>query len=306
MNLKRLFLCFCAFSCAAGCALSSFDFAIVGAQTVRFKSTKQSVGGVPLMSAALVDSFTDTDGDGRAMPGQEITYTATITNNGSADATNVSFTNPVDSNTTLVPGSGQIQPDTNQFAVRCNFGTANGGSGGCSLSSLAYGSTGSDNYTIIGGQSTRLEVTASNIGYNSADSIFSFDASVQNLIEQSLGTIDGVTLDTAGVRLFLDKSGITAGAGSVTAANADGIQNFTAPNQPYFQYHEILAPNQTSAAKTLQFNVPNTVDAFHVNFLISAKAAAKLVVNEVLANPGGTISTRTANGSSCTITACFR
>jgi Lamin Tail Domain len=41
-------------------------------------------------------------------------------------------------------------------------------------------------------------------------------------------------------------------------------------------------------------NVPNTVGTFNVDFLVAAKAQAKLVINEVVANPGGTISD--ANG----------
>src|SRR5687768_9416311 len=53
----------------------------------------------PTISATLVDSFAvagdDADSDGKADPGDKITYTATITNSGT-DATGVSFSDTVD------------------------------------------------------------------------------------------------------------------------------------------------------------------------------------------------------------------
>ncbi len=64
---------------------------------------------VPSLTATKTDSFADPDGDGKAEPGDTITYNVTITNNGT-DATNVTFTDTVDANTTLVPGSVATQP----------------------------------------------------------------------------------------------------------------------------------------------------------------------------------------------------
>ena len=64
----------------------------------------------PSLSVTKTDSFPDPDGDGKAEPGQTITYTVTISNNGSSDASNVAFSDTVDPNTTLVPGSVQTQP----------------------------------------------------------------------------------------------------------------------------------------------------------------------------------------------------
>ena len=64
---------------------------------------------VPSLTATKTDSFSDPDGDGKAEPGDTITYTVTVNNNGT-DATNVQFTDTVDPNTTLVPGSVATQP----------------------------------------------------------------------------------------------------------------------------------------------------------------------------------------------------
>src|SRR5215217_3367515 len=64
---------------------------------------------VPDISATKVDSFPDPDMDGKAAPGETITYDVNITNNGT-DANDVNFTDTIDSNTSLVPGSLKVSP----------------------------------------------------------------------------------------------------------------------------------------------------------------------------------------------------
>src|SRR5215211_6629692 len=64
---------------------------------------------VPDISATKVDSFPDPDLDGKAAPGETITYDVNITNNGT-DANDLNFTDTIDSNTTLVPGSLKVSP----------------------------------------------------------------------------------------------------------------------------------------------------------------------------------------------------
>src|SRR5215217_9181587 len=64
---------------------------------------------VPDVTATKVDSFPDPDMDGKAAPGETITYDVNLTNNGT-DANDVNFTDTIDSNTTLVPGSLKVSP----------------------------------------------------------------------------------------------------------------------------------------------------------------------------------------------------
>src|SRR5215207_8224395 len=64
---------------------------------------------VPDISATKTDSFPDPDMDGKAAPGETITYDVNITNNGT-DATGVNFTDTIDSNTTLVGGPLKVSP----------------------------------------------------------------------------------------------------------------------------------------------------------------------------------------------------
>ncbi|HST51887.1 MAG TPA: Ig-like domain-containing protein [Pyrinomonadaceae bacterium] len=63
-----------------------------------------------IISATKTDSFPDPDGDGKAEPGQTITYDVNVSNAGASDATGVQFNDTVDPATTLVPGSLRVSP----------------------------------------------------------------------------------------------------------------------------------------------------------------------------------------------------
>ncbi len=54
--------------------------------------------------------FPDPDMDGKVSPGQIITYSVTITNTGTGAGSNVTLTDTVDPNTTIVPGSAVSTP----------------------------------------------------------------------------------------------------------------------------------------------------------------------------------------------------
>ena len=60
---------------------------------------------VGTVTASKVDSFPDPNSNGRAAPGETITYTVKIANGSASDATGMNFSDTIDSNTTFVPGS---------------------------------------------------------------------------------------------------------------------------------------------------------------------------------------------------------
>jgi LPXTG-site transpeptidase (sortase) family protein len=64
---------------------------------------------LPSITATKTDSFVGGDGDGKADPGETIQYSVDIHNSGSA-ATGVTYTDTIDSNTTLVAGSTAASP----------------------------------------------------------------------------------------------------------------------------------------------------------------------------------------------------
>jgi hypothetical protein len=143
---------------------------------------------------------------------------------------------------------------------------------------------------VTGGQNTFLKLTSSNLSYNSGTEIFQFDVTVQNLMNEAMGSPDGTVADPEGIQVFFHSGPTTTGgSGTVTVANADGTGTFTGTNQPFFAYNQILAKDQTSGAKTWQLNVPSTVTSFNFVLLVETDIQYLLVINEVLVNPGGTI-----------------
>lgn len=150
-----------------------------------------------------------------------------------------------------------------RLALRCTVQVASGALR-CGAASSAAGDA---RAIIYGGQGTYVQLTSSNASYNSSTEIYQFDATVQNLLPQPIGTTDGTTLHASGVQVFFHQEPVaTSGTGTITIANADGTGIFTAAGQPYYQYNEVLDPAETSAAKSWQFNVPATVVAF--DFLV--------------------------------------
>jgi hypothetical protein len=141
---------------------------------------------------------------------------------------------------------------------------------------------------IIGGQNVYITLAASNIGYIN-DSIFQFDVTVQNLLNEAIGTPDGSTPDPNGIQVFfLEDPVATGGTGTISVFNPDGTGFFTAAAQPYFTYSEILDKNEVSAAKSWQLKMPNTVTTYSFRVWLRIDRQFLLVINEVLVNPAGT------------------
>jgi len=123
---------------------------------------------------------------------------------------------------------------------------------------------------IVGNQNVYVRLTSSNVAYNSATSEYTFDVTVQNLIQQPMGTTDGTTVDANGIRVFFQSGPtVTAGSGSITVV-PDGYATFTASNQPYYRYNEVLAQNAVSAAHGWKFLMPSTVTSFTFVLYVSA------------------------------------
>lgn len=154
--------------------------------------------------------------------------------------------------------------------------------------SSARPTAGGASFTIVGGQNTNVRLSSTNV--LAAGGLFSFDVTVQNLLPEAMGTPDGVTPDTAGISVFfLSGPTRTGGTGSISVANADGTKEFTAAAQPYYRYNEILSKDDISSSKTWQFAYDPGVQTFTFKVYVAAELQPLLVINEVLANPGGTV-----------------
>jgi hypothetical protein len=148
---------------------------------------------------------------------------------------------------------------------------------------------------ILGSQNQSVKLTSSNVSYNSGTEIFQFDVTIQNLNNEAIGTPDGTVASPGGIEIYFSNGPtVTSGSGSIAVANADGVDTFTGANQPYFAYHQILSKNAVSSAHTWQLSVPPGASTFSFGLLVETDIQYLLVINELLANPGGTISD--ANG----------
>ena len=140
---------------------------------------------------------------------------------------------------------------------------------------------------LLGGQEKYIRLTSSGTAYNAGTQIFSSNVTVQNLLKQSMGTTDGTTVTGVDV-FFAAQPQVTSGTGSVTVSNADGIGTFTATNQRYFHYAEIIETYEISSAKSWQFQISGSVSNFSFTVYVSAPLAdeSASLLDEVWA--GGT------------------
>lgn len=98
-----------------------------------------------------------------------------------------------------------------------------------------------------------------------------FFNTIRNDLGQSIGTNNGITADT--IYAFLTAITTTGGSGTVTVANADGTFNFTAPNQPFWKWRQIVDPGNSTSTSTWVFNVPSTVTSWTYTVNLSAPIA---------------------------------
>jgi Bacterial Ig-like domain (group 2) len=136
-------------------------------------------------------------------------------------------------------------------------------------------STGPASGLVTGRQNQTVRLAASNHAYDAPSGDYSIDVNVQNLIGQALGTTDGTTLDPKGVMVFFHTephpSAGDMGAEVTLENELRGI--VLEADQAYFQYNEVLSPNETSSSSTWEFNVPSGVTSF--NFIVYVMAAVQ-------------------------------
>lgn len=98
-----------------------------------------------------------------------------------------------------------------------------------------------------GGQGVYVTLRSSNVGYNAVTDTFKADIAIQNLMAQTLGDSNSVV---TGVNVFFIQSPLSP----VTTAAPD-TGTFTASNQPYFPYNQVIAPFGTSSAQTWKWDL---------------------------------------------------
>jgi hypothetical protein len=164
---------------------------------------------------------------------------------------------------------GPAPKDPVQLArLECTVTVASGAMACASLAPDPGGAQG----LIVGNQGEYVFLEASNHTFTGGDNVFSIDVTVQNLLGQALGTTDGVTLDSLGVRVFFYQEPVASdGSGrSVAVINHTGTDFFTSANQKYFQYDELLSSSETSDPLSWEFSVDPLLTTFRFQVLVSA------------------------------------
>jgi hypothetical protein len=134
---------------------------------------------------------------------------------------------------------------------------------------------------IIGGQDVYVKLSSSGTAYDAGTEILSSNVTVQNLTHSMMGTTDGTS--PMPLRVFFEEQPtVTAGTGTVTVANADGVGTFTASAQPYFEYQQMLHPYEISSSRPWQFNVPATVTNFRFAVYVAAPMQDETTANSLL------------------------
>lgn len=132
-------------------------------------------------------------------------------------------------------------------------------------------SGGLGNVVIIGG-SNGLNVLLTKIGHNfDADSMW-FDVTLENRTGQTLGTVDGTTVDVDSIRIFFEADPVPMAGGDVTVGHPTGAEPYTtgAP-QPYYEYPGFLVDQATSPARRWHFNLDEGATRFTFTVLVRAR-----------------------------------
>lgn len=137
---------------------------------------------------------------------------------------------------------------------------------------------------IYGNQNVTAKVTTS--GFNLTDDgtnkTWTFKLAVHNLLPFPVGSIDGATAtpyDTVGMFVFFPSAPTVVSPSAcgctVSVFNTQGTGNFTAPNQPYYWYHDLLAASgspgdSTTNIPTWTFKAPSRVNSFRFFVILSS------------------------------------
>jgi hypothetical protein len=123
---------------------------------------------------------------------------------------------------------------------------------------------------IVGGQNVYVRLTSSNVAYDGGSGQFTMDVTLENLIEQAMGTTDGTTLAPGGIRIFFAEGPtVTAGTGTASVV-PDGFDFFLEAAQAFYAYPYVLQNGAVSPGEGWTFIVQPTVESFDFMVYVSA------------------------------------
>jgi hypothetical protein len=137
---------------------------------------------------------------------------------------------------------------------------------------------------IYGNQNVTAKVTTSGFAMsdNGTTKTWTFKLAVHNLLPYAVGAVDGAMAapyDTVGMYVFFPSAPSVVSPAScgctVNVLNTQGVASFTAPNQLYYWYHDLLAAkgaagDSTKNIPTWTFTAPSRVNSFRFFVILSS------------------------------------
>lgn len=144
---------------------------------------------------------------------------------------------------------------------------------------------------IVGGQNQFVKLSNFGTEYDAGAQVLSTYVTIENLLEQAIGTPDGTTATGVDVFFFSGPTA-TAGSGTVYVVNPTGTNGeFTSPEQTYYRWNQILEPYEISDAKRWEFGLTGTVTSFTFKVYVSADAADEALATSLTQVWNGSVST---------------
>ena len=137
---------------------------------------------------------------------------------------------------------------------------------------------------IYGNQNVTAKVTISafNLDNTAGIKTWTFKLAVHNLLPYAVGAVDtaAAPYDTVGMFVFFPSAPTVVSPSpcsgcTVSILNTQGVGSFTAPNQPYYWYNDLLAAtglahDSTTHIPTWTFKAPSTVNSFRFFVILSS------------------------------------
>jgi len=123
---------------------------------------------------------------------------------------------------------------------------------------------------IVGKQNVYVTLALNTFAFDTVKKLFTFKATVQNLMTQPIGTQNGIAVAGGGVDVFFTNGPFVACGTGTVVADSVLTGTFTASGQQFYQYNQIIKSDSVSASKQWTFQLSPNVCGF--NFFVEVSA----------------------------------
>ena len=229
------------------------------------------------LTVTLVPSFTATPGVTGVLAGQNLTYTATITNTGPNDDTNVTFTDPLDPNVTYVAGFFLLLNDGGDSSP--GRGAVSGGTVTSMIATLAAGA--SDVETIVVSPNAAAVPSTVNTVTVTGDN---FDPNSLSKTPTNTATNTTTVAPSSDLLVQLNSSATSALVGQALTYTID-VTNFGPSNATGVVLADTLPANTTVVSATNTIGAAPQISGTSLTANISALPNGQTAVITIVLTP---------------------